>query len=204
MNFGDYNRNFPNNFQSSSNHNLLQIVNDQSEHIRKLEAKIDSHDQEFAALLTKFNLHDQNKSEKIFSNKSKDKRKDLKQVSSTKNWNQPEQPKNNSSHTSVNSKIMNNKSPHTHSKIFKQQTSTPPRKRSPHQLLNSEIPEAFQPTKKAFYKHIKILWGLIYQHSIPISPDYSMLKEFNCHFSFLSDIEAQSENPNTQPLVPLE
>ncbi|MBW0471070.1 hypothetical protein O181_010785 [Austropuccinia psidii MF-1] len=93
MSFGDYNRNFPNNFQSSSDHNLLQIVNDQSEHIRKLKAKIDSHHQEFAALLTKFNLHDQNKSEKIFSNKFKDKRKELKQVSSTKNWNQPEHQK---------------------------------------------------------------------------------------------------------------
>ncbi|MBW0471069.1 hypothetical protein O181_010784 [Austropuccinia psidii MF-1] len=91
-----------------------------------------------------------------------------------------------------------------HSKIFKKQTSPPSRKRSPNQVLNSEIPEAFQRTKKAFYEHIKILWGLIYQHSIPILPDYSMLKEFNCCSSFLSDIEAQSENPNTQPLVPLD
>ncbi|MBW0509490.1 hypothetical protein O181_049205 [Austropuccinia psidii MF-1] len=147
MNFADHNRNFPNNFQSSSNHNLLQIVNDQSKHIRKLEAKIDSHSQEFAALLTKFNLHNRNKSEKIFSNKSKDKRKELKQVSLTKNWNQPEQSRKNSSHTSVNNNIMKNKSPHMHSKIFKQKTSTPPHKRSPHHLSNSKIPEAFQPTK---------------------------------------------------------
>ncbi|MBW0561557.1 hypothetical protein O181_101272 [Austropuccinia psidii MF-1] len=31
-----------------------------------------------------------------------------------------------------------------------------------------------------------------------------MLQEFNCHFSFLSEIVTQSENPTTQPLVPLE
>ncbi|MBW0481477.1 hypothetical protein O181_021192 [Austropuccinia psidii MF-1] len=50
---------------------------------------------------------------------------------------------------------------------------------------------------------MKILWGLIYERSIPISPDYSMLKEFNCHFLFLSEIVAHSENTTLPPLVPI-
>ncbi|MBW0492482.1 hypothetical protein O181_032197 [Austropuccinia psidii MF-1] len=147
MNFGDYNRAFPNRLQESSDHNLLQIVNQQSNDIKKLEAKIDSRKKEFAALLTKFNLQKQNTSKKIFSNNPKDKRTELKPVSSTNNLNQPEQQKNNSFHTSVKNKIIKTKSPHTHSKIFNQKTSTPPRKRSPHQLLNTKIPEVFQPRK---------------------------------------------------------
>ncbi|MBW0506432.1 hypothetical protein O181_046147 [Austropuccinia psidii MF-1] len=36
-----------------------------------------------------------------------------------------------------------------------------------------------------------------------MSPDYTMLREFNTCFS-LSDIVTQSENPNMLPLVPLE
>ncbi|MBW0541902.1 hypothetical protein O181_081617 [Austropuccinia psidii MF-1] len=147
MNLGNYNRTFPNNFQESSDHNLLQIVNQQSNHTRQLEEKIDSCKKEFSALITKFNLQKQNTSKKILSNNPKDKRTELTPVSSTNNLNQPEQQKNNSSHTSVNIKIIKIKSPHTHSKIFNQQTSTPPRKRSPHQLLNTKIPEVFQPTK---------------------------------------------------------
>ncbi|MBW0577959.1 hypothetical protein O181_117674, partial [Austropuccinia psidii MF-1] len=56
---------------------------------------------------------------------------------------------------------------------------------------------------KAFYEHIKILWGLIYERSVPILPDYSMLKEFNCRFLFLSKIVAHSENTTLPPLVPI-
>ncbi|MBW0483941.1 hypothetical protein O181_023656 [Austropuccinia psidii MF-1] len=64
------------------------------------------------------------------------------------------------------------------------------------------MPEGFEPTKNAFSTHIKELRGLVYQDSIPVVPDYSLLKEFNTRFSFLDEIIQTIHNSNTTPLVP--
>ncbi|MBW0575582.1 hypothetical protein O181_115297 [Austropuccinia psidii MF-1] len=48
-----------------------------------------------------------------------------------------------------------------------------------------------------------MLWGLIYHQPVPISPPYSMLKEFNTCFSFPPEIEAHVQNLTLPPLVPL-
>ncbi|MBW0558109.1 hypothetical protein O181_097824 [Austropuccinia psidii MF-1] len=47
-----------------------------------------------------------------------------------------------------------------------------------------------------------MLWGLVYQNSIPVSPDYSSLKEFNTCFSFLDKISTSMQSTAATPLVP--
>ncbi|MBW0522694.1 hypothetical protein O181_062409 [Austropuccinia psidii MF-1] len=122
----------------------------------------------------------------------------------SKSLNKPKPNKDSPPNVLENNQNTTLKTPHMKNQIIYQKISTSSQKRSPNQLLQSEIPEAFQPTEKAFCKHIKLLWGLIYQNSVPMSPDYTMLKESNTCFSFLSYITTQSENSNTLPLVPLE
>ncbi|MBW0541568.1 hypothetical protein O181_081283 [Austropuccinia psidii MF-1] len=75
-------------------------------------------------------------------------------------------------------------------------------KRHPNQLQMAEVPEAFIKTKEAFYVHIKILWGLIYQRSVPIAPNYDLLREFNQKFSFAYEIKDVIESSTTMPLLP--
>ncbi|MBW0544027.1 hypothetical protein O181_083742 [Austropuccinia psidii MF-1] len=188
-------------FEELSEPNLLQVVNQQYEHIRQLELKMNRNDQNLEALLHKFNL--QENAIRNVSAESKGKEKQIQRFRS-KSFNQPTLHKENSPNLLANNQNTKLKTTPTPNKMLQKQIFTPPQKRSPNQLLQSEIPESFQPTKKAFCEHIKLLWGLIYQNSVPISPDYTMLKEFNTRFSFLSDIVTQSENHNTLPLVPLE
>ncbi|MBW0577965.1 hypothetical protein O181_117680 [Austropuccinia psidii MF-1] len=178
-----YNSSSSGEFAESNEPVLLQLVNQQYERIRQLEQKIDSHDQNLEALLNKFNLQEDTRNTLA---KSKGKETQI-----------PTNVLANNQNTTL-------KTPHKQKQILYQQISTSSQKQSPNQLLQSEIPEAFQPTKKEFCDHIKLLWGLIYQNSLPMSPDYTMLKEFNTCFSFFSDIVTQSENPNMLPLVPLE
>ncbi|MBW0514326.1 hypothetical protein O181_054041 [Austropuccinia psidii MF-1] len=200
MNSNYYNSSSSGEFAESSEPVLLQVVNQQYERIRQLEQKIDSHDQNLEALLNKFNLQEDTRNA---SAKSKGKETQMQRFRS-KSLNKPKPHKDSPTNVLANNQNTTLKTPHMQNKILYQQISTSSQKRSPNQLLQSEIPEAFQPTKKAFCEHIKLLWGLIYQNSVPMSPDYTMLKEFNTRFSFLSDIMTQSENPNTLPLVPLE
>ncbi|MBW0529292.1 hypothetical protein O181_069007 [Austropuccinia psidii MF-1] len=77
-----------------------------------------------------------------------------------------------------------------------------PKKRHPHQLTVKETPAGFEPTKEAFSIHIKVLWGLIYQDSIPFPPDYSFLKEFNTQFSFSEEISNLIRSPVSVSLIP--
>ncbi|MBW0574369.1 hypothetical protein O181_114084, partial [Austropuccinia psidii MF-1] len=55
---------------------------------------------------------------------------------------------------------------------------------------------------EAFYVPIKILWGLIYQRLVPISPNYDLLREFNQKFSFAEKIKNVIESSTTMPLLP--
>ncbi|MBW0551369.1 hypothetical protein O181_091084 [Austropuccinia psidii MF-1] len=200
MSSNHYNISSSGGFAESSEPVLLQVLNQQYERIRQLEQKIDSNDQNLEALLNKFNLQEDTTNA---SAKSKGKETQMQRFCS-KCLNKPKPHKYSPPNVLANNQNTKLKTPHMQNKILYQQISTSSQMQSPNQLLQSEIPEAFQPTKKAFCKHVKLLWGLIYQNSVPMSPDYTMLKEFNTCFSFLSEIMTQSENPNMLPLVPLE
>ncbi|MBW0494962.1 hypothetical protein O181_034677 [Austropuccinia psidii MF-1] len=61
-------------------------------------------------------------------------------------------------------------------------------KSNPYQLIIANTPPYFQYTKDSFYIHIKVLWDMVHEHSVPIAPKISMLKEFsNCFKSLPID-----------------
>ncbi|MBW0497861.1 hypothetical protein O181_037576 [Austropuccinia psidii MF-1] len=173
---------------------MKQIVKQKIQKIQQLEAKFQSGEHSLESFLAKFNIQE--------AGTSKGKQHQHSRISVGK----PKLQNLSSQNTLCNTSNMKSKIPQMVKQKGGKQFPNPPlpRKQNQHQLLNIEIPEGLQPTKKAFYKHIKILWDLIYQHPIPISPDYSMLKEFNFHFSFLKEITAHSEKTDIPPLVPLE
>ncbi|MBW0460469.1 hypothetical protein O181_000184 [Austropuccinia psidii MF-1] len=49
-------------------------------------------------------------------------------------------------------------------------------RRNPNQMIMSEIPEGFKETKDVLFVHIKILWGLISQHAVPVAPNPALLQ----------------------------
>ncbi|MBW0503949.1 hypothetical protein O181_043664 [Austropuccinia psidii MF-1] len=55
---------------------------------------------------------------------------------------------------------------------------SPSPKRSPYQMLTSEVPEDFHFTKEALFIHIKVLWGMLEKQCVPPSLDHTLLKEF--------------------------
>ncbi|MBW0478446.1 hypothetical protein O181_018161 [Austropuccinia psidii MF-1] len=65
-----------------------------------------------------------------------------------------------------------------------------------------DTPEGFKPTKNAFYAHIRIIWGLIYEKSVPIAPKPSLLKEFNNRFDYVDEIQQVTNSSNAVPLIP--
>ncbi|MBW0586518.1 hypothetical protein O181_126233 [Austropuccinia psidii MF-1] len=79
--------------------------------------------------------------------------------------------------------------------------SKPLSKRSPHQLLLLETPEGFLKTKEAFFTHIKILWGLTDENSIPQAPDPALLQEFYQRFSHNSELESVASNASAASLI---
>ncbi|MBW0479195.1 hypothetical protein O181_018910 [Austropuccinia psidii MF-1] len=66
----------------------------------------------------------------------------------------------------------------------------------------AEVPEALIKTNEAFYVLIKLLWGLIYQRLVPISPNYDLLRDFNQKFPFAEVIKNVIESSTTMPLLP--
>ncbi|MBW0539232.1 hypothetical protein O181_078947 [Austropuccinia psidii MF-1] len=76
-----------------------------------------------------------------------------------------------------------------------------PKKRHPLQLLMCEVPEDFQYTKDAIFIHIRILWGMIKQKSLPPSPDQSLLKEFNMLFSNNDELENVAKSNTCAVLI---
>ncbi|MBW0473735.1 hypothetical protein O181_013450 [Austropuccinia psidii MF-1] len=174
--------------------NLTQHLEQQSQKIRQLEEKLESHDQALEYLLENVDISETaTTSKKHSSEKSRSKL-------NKKTLDLPKTQKKPSPKTFVNTPSIKSKIPQ---QVNKKTTTPSPRKQNQHQLLITDIPKGFQPTKRAFYEHIKMLWGLIYRQPVPISPDYSMLKEFNTRFSFLPEIEAHVQNLTLPPLVPL-
>ncbi|MBW0492117.1 hypothetical protein O181_031832 [Austropuccinia psidii MF-1] len=60
-----------------------------------------------------------------------------------------------------------------------QSPASTPSRQKPNQLIMKHTPEGFKPTKEELFVHIKILWGLVCQKSVPTPPDTNMLQEFN-------------------------
>ncbi|KAH9467228.1 hypothetical protein Pst134EB_002251 [Puccinia striiformis f. sp. tritici] len=62
-------------------------------------------------------------------------------------------------------------------------------KRHPKQMQKDDFPPGFTPTKTALFTHIKILWGLHTQDSVPRPPELSTLQEFYRRFRRAEQIE---------------
>ncbi|MBW0482746.1 hypothetical protein O181_022461 [Austropuccinia psidii MF-1] len=75
-------------------------------------------------------------------------------------------------------------------------------KTRPNQLNMKDTPEGFKPTKNAFYAHIRIIWGLIYEKSVPIAPDPALLKEFNNCFDDVDEIQQVTNSSTAVALIP--
>ncbi|MBW0471534.1 hypothetical protein O181_011249 [Austropuccinia psidii MF-1] len=148
MNSNYYNSSSSGEFAESSEPVLLQVVNQQYECIRQLEQKIDSHDQNLEALLNKFNLQEDTRNA---SAKSKGKETQMQRFCS-KSLNKPKPHKDSPTNVLANNQNTTLKTPHMQNQILYQQISTSSQNQSPNQLLQSEVPEAFQPTKvKQYY-----------------------------------------------------
>ncbi|MBW0557345.1 hypothetical protein O181_097060 [Austropuccinia psidii MF-1] len=129
-------------FEELSEPNLLQVVNQQYEHIRQLKLKMNRHDQNLEALLHPFNLQE-NAIKNVFV-VSKAKGKQIQRFHS-KSFNQPTLQKEHSHNLLAKNQNTKLKTTPTPNEMLQKQISTPPQKQSPNQLLQSEITEAFQP-----------------------------------------------------------
>ncbi|KAI7965085.1 hypothetical protein MJO29_003183 [Puccinia striiformis f. sp. tritici] len=70
-------------------------------------------------------------------------------------------------------------------------------KRHPKQMQKDDFPPGFTPTKTALFTHIKILWGLEKQGSVPRPPELSTLEEFYRRFQRPEQIEEAIKKPRT-------
>ncbi|MBW0497867.1 hypothetical protein O181_037582 [Austropuccinia psidii MF-1] len=65
----------------------------------------------------------------------------------------------------------------------------PSSKRHPQQMQTGDFPPSFASTKTALFIHIKILWGLLKQDSVPKAPELRMLEEFYQKFTRPEQVE---------------
>ncbi|MBW0513181.1 hypothetical protein O181_052896 [Austropuccinia psidii MF-1] len=70
-------------------------------------------------------------------------------------------------------------------------------------MITKDYPAGFENTKEALQTHVKLLWGPIAQHAVPLSPDPTELKEFYQQFSNTDQIEFAISNEGP-PLVPVD
>lgn len=75
------------------------------------------------------------------------------------------------------------------------------RKRHPAQLLSSKVPKDFQRIKDALFLHIRMLWGLFEQNSVPAKVDPSLSKEFYNRFNSISDLKNAISDPQAPELI---
>ncbi|KNZ52067.1 hypothetical protein VP01_3704g1 [Puccinia sorghi] len=88
----------------------------------------------------------------------------------------------------------------------KQSTGTPKTTSpvvNPLQMITAKMPAGFCSTRDALYVHIKIIWNLLEQKSIPGPPHPNTLTEFNSRFSDAEEIAQIVENVQGAPLVPV-
>ncbi|MBW0576832.1 hypothetical protein O181_116547, partial [Austropuccinia psidii MF-1] len=54
----------------------------------------------------------------------------------------------------------------------------------------------------SFYIHIKVLWDMVHEHSVPIVPKISTLKEFSNRFKSAKEIKKMAQSDTSVPLIP--
>ncbi|MBW0543837.1 hypothetical protein O181_083552 [Austropuccinia psidii MF-1] len=72
------------------------------------------------------------------------------------------------------------------------------------QLIMNQTPQGFKPMKDSFFAHIQIMWGLIYERSIPVLPDPALLQEFRNRFDDVEEIQQAAQSKNSLNLIPQE
>ncbi|MBW0461733.1 hypothetical protein O181_001448 [Austropuccinia psidii MF-1] len=98
----------------------------------------------------------------------------------------------------------NTKSQSKNLKAHQQAASAPPQtpKTKPNQLHMQQTPQGFKPTKDAFFAHIRIMWGLIFEKSVPVLPDPTLLKEFYNCFDYSDEIHQVVKSNTAVNLIP--
>ncbi|KAI7943875.1 hypothetical protein MJO28_011403 [Puccinia striiformis f. sp. tritici] len=96
----------------------------------------------------------------------------------------------------------NKKTPSSQSKLATtlDTKSNPPK---PMIMITANMPEAFALTRDALYAHIKIIWNLLEQKTIPSPPHPNILTEFNGQFSDLSEIVLAADDTQSPSLIPV-
>ncbi|MBW0506434.1 hypothetical protein O181_046149 [Austropuccinia psidii MF-1] len=122
-----YNSSSSGEFAESSEPVLLQVVNQEYQHIRQLEQKIYSHDQSLEALLNKFNLQEDTRNA---SAKSKGKETQM-QRSHSKILNKPKPHKDIPPNLLANKQNTTLKTPHMQNQILYQKISTSSQSKAP-------------------------------------------------------------------------
>ncbi|KAA1066525.1 hypothetical protein PGT21_032751 [Puccinia graminis f. sp. tritici] len=74
-------------------------------------------------------------------------------------------------------------------------------KRHPQQMQTSDFPQEFKTTKNALFVHIKILWGLLRQDSVPSAPELRTLQEFYNRFTNGEEVEKAAQGNSSPPLI---
>ncbi|MBW0475916.1 hypothetical protein O181_015631 [Austropuccinia psidii MF-1] len=85
--------------------------------------------------------------------------------------------------------IMSNKPPGCKSSMKTTAVKVLSPKRHPQQMRTGDFPSSFTSTKTALFVHIKILWGLLKQESVPQAPELRMLEEFYQRFKRPEQVE---------------
>ncbi|KAA1110944.1 hypothetical protein PGT21_034682 [Puccinia graminis f. sp. tritici] len=80
-------------------------------------------------------------------------------------------------------------------------TSSP--KTHPCQMVSRDMPESFAPTRDALYVHIKIIWNLLEQKTIPGPPHPDTLRELTASFSNADEITQRADDASGAALIPV-
>ncbi|EFP91720.1 uncharacterized protein PGTG_17457 [Puccinia graminis f. sp. tritici CRL 75-36-700-3] len=74
---------------------------------------------------------------------------------------------------------------------------------NPMQMISRNMPESFGLTRDALYVHIKLIWNLLEQKTIPGPPHPETIKEFTARFSNADEIEKTANDPAGESLIPV-
>ncbi|MBW0520689.1 hypothetical protein O181_060404 [Austropuccinia psidii MF-1] len=141
MSYGNHNNMSPHPSGPSFPNNLDKIFNAQTEHIRQLQDQINSCDKELKGLLLQVNnLHVQNQGPTTLAKLNNQETKQ--HSSSKKGLKKPNQQTVNKI-SGGSKKLATNRRSTKHTK----KSSSPIKKRNPHQLTSKEMPDGFEPTK---------------------------------------------------------
>ncbi|KNZ52873.1 hypothetical protein VP01_3414g1 [Puccinia sorghi] len=80
---------------------------------------------------------------------------------------------------------------------------TPSLKADPFQMNSKNMPESFSTTRDVLYVHIKPLWVLFEQKTVPRPPSMDMVRESHSQFSSSEMIENTASNKGAPSLIPV-